>query len=336
MSEEILHGTDGWLFLRGGSNDLLSYYLESNRFGSHTINAWCDLLSQRDRWFKKQGIEYIHLFIPNKLSVYPEYAGIDLTHFESHPIQALMDSLAEQKADGDPPLSCIIDPTPFYLQKKKEYLLYWKTDTHWTFWGCYFAYMLICEKLGVQANTDLINRPYGESEITLDLGGKLAPPVKEKARFYRIIRDSKRIFANELVTYKEKNRMENEVGLHVGSHVIYHNRNAHNPQKVILFGDSFSEYRPHLLTGLLCETFREVHYIWSTSIDCDYVRSQRPDIVITEIVERFMPQVPSDNFSLQAYVQRKLKIVPRSFLQQQLDKIKHIAHYVWYQSYVKK
>jgi hypothetical protein len=193
-----------------------------------------------------------------------------------------------------------------FKKKKKEYLLYWKTDTHWTFWGCYFAYLLICEKIGVTPNQDLINRTYGEAELILDLGGKIVPKVKEKARFYHVIKDARRVFANEIVKYKEENGMENEITLHVGSQVIFQNFKALCPQKVVLFGDSFSEYRPVFLTGLLAETFKEVHYIWSTSIDFNYVWSIMPDIVITEIVERFMPQVPGDNFQLKTYVKNKL------------------------------
>jgi len=306
MSNTVLEGIDGWLYLSGGSNNLISYYQEKNKFSKEHINAWHKILKKRFLSLKNNGIDYIHLFVPNKLSVYPEFAGIPLGNFTKHPIQAFMDSFDEVNCQYYAHKNCIINPIPLYHEKKKKFLLYWKTDTHWTFWGCYFAYLLICEKIGILPNQDLMNRNYGESDLVLDLGGKIVPQVKERARFYQILKYAKRTYANEIVKYKEKNGMENEITLHVGSQVIFQNNEALCPQKIILFGDSFSEYRPVLLTGLLAETFKEVHYVWSTSIDFDYVWSIMPDIVITEIVERFMPQVPGDNFKLKAYAKDKL------------------------------
>ena len=305
--EDVLKGLNGWLFLNGGSNNLISFYQEKNKFDSKLVNKWHNLLGKRYNMLKSRGIAYFHLFVPNKLSVYPEYAGIPLMNFEGRPIQAFMNSFHERKHQDILYRKCIIDPITLFNEKKKEYLLYWKTDTHWTFWGCYFAYLLICEKIGISPNQDLMNRNYGEVELILDLGGKIDPQVKERARFYHVLKEAKRIYANEIVKYKEENGKENEITLHVGSQVIFQNQKSLSPQKVILFGDSFSEYRPVFLTGLLAETFYEVHYIWSTSIDFDYVWSIMPDIVITEIVERFMPQVPVDNFDLENYVENKMK-----------------------------
>lgn len=140
----------------------------------------------------------------------------------------------------------------------------------------------------------------------MDLGARLSPPVKERARFYNKLKYAERIYANSLVAYKEKNGLENHVGLHVGSNVVFRNTNTTNNQKVIVFGDSFSDYRPALLTGLLADTFRELHFVWSTALDFDYICRVDPDIVITVIVERFMPIPPQDNFNLNLYVNKKL------------------------------
>jgi alginate O-acetyltransferase complex protein AlgJ len=327
MIDDVLIGQDGWLFLKGGSNYLISFYQEASKFNTHMIQSWHDLLKHRYDSFKKRGITYAHLFVPNKLSVYPEFAGVELKNFNGHPICALMNWLADTNLTGARWTECIVNPLTFYQEKKKNYLLYWKTDTHWTYWGCYWAYVLICRKIGIPPNEDLMHKDFGETEMVMDLGGKLTPPVKEKVKFYQIVKNSKRVYANKIVRYKEKNNLENDVGLHIGSHVIYKNYMAPNKEKVILFGDSFSEYRPLLLTGLLAETFKEVHYVWSTSIDFDYVWANKPHIVITEIVERFMPQVPSDKFSIEQYVSDKLRTTPPCFTQKTLNKLRIIKNF---------
>jgi hypothetical protein len=46
-----------------------------------------------------------------------------------------------------------------------------------------------------------------------------------------------------------------------------------------------------------------VHFIWSTSLDWPYIERVRPDIVLTEVAERFMAQLPDDTFSVERYAQ---------------------------------
>jgi alginate O-acetyltransferase complex protein AlgJ len=136
-------------------------------------------------------------------------------------------------------------------------------------------------------------------DMVFDLGNKLNAQPVERARFRMVLKEAKRIAENELVRFTES---PNRVGAAklVGSYVCYRNdAPSANPQKVVIFGDSFSEYRPYLLTGMLAETFREVHFIWSTSIDFNFVERVRPDILITEIAERFVNTVPADDFTME-------------------------------------
>jgi hypothetical protein len=117
------------------------------------------------------------------------------------------------------------------------------------------------------------------------------------------LRKARRVAVNPIVAYKERHALTNDAGLHRGSNVVFVNDSAGvHPARIVLFGDSFSEYRPHLLMGMLAETFREIHFIWSLGIDWTYVRRFEPDFVITEATERFMHFVPADDFDLDAHV----------------------------------
>jgi len=49
---------------------------------------------------------------------------------------------------------------------------------------------------------------------------------------------------------------------------------------------------------MLAETASEVEFIWSSKLDWNYINRARPDVVLYEIVERFMTVVPKDNLSL--------------------------------------
>ncbi|MDB5448376.1 MAG: hypothetical protein JWQ97_3693, partial [Phenylobacterium sp.] len=77
--------------------------------------------------------------------------------------------------------------------------------------------------------------------------------------------------------------------------------------RLMLFGDSFSEYRTHLLTGLLAETFAETAFIWSSAIDWGLVQKFKPNVLLTELAERFMEQVPNDDLDLNAFASHRLE-----------------------------
>ncbi len=304
---DVMEGLDGWLFLSGGPNNPMDYYTGKKVFDDSLVAAWHALLKTRYTRLQRSGIQYLHLFVPNKLTLYPEFTTVDINCAAGTPIRAFMRSM--KKVADSPYSACILDPTPYLSKQKLKYDLFYKTDTHWNAYGCYCAYQLICSALGVKQNTSLLTRNFSEGPCLFDLGGKMNPPRKETIRNFHFIKDSVRVFANELVIYKEKNRLENEGGLHVGSNVVYRNDKAENEQKVVLFGDSFSEYRTSLLTGMLAETFSELHFVWSSAVDYDYIETHKPDIVITQLVERFMPIVPADQLNLNRYVKQKMSAV---------------------------
>lgn len=295
----ILKGEDGWLFLWTGSNDVYRLYTQEDGFTQADTNAWVDLLNRRNDRFAQMGARYVHLTVPDKLSIYPERVPVGLRHFSRHPAR----QVARRFRDGDVNL----DILPILRGRRGLSILrrtqqdlsdtyFFKTDSHWTFEGCRAAYDALCMSLGVRPK-DFSDRYVGSREMALDLGSKLDPPRTEKARFARILRDSQRVHANEMVVYNEREGLASGAPRFVGCYV--HNHNDHpnaNPKTLVLFGDSFSEFRPHLLTAMLSETFRDVHFVWSTSLDFNFIESLSPDYVVTEIAERFMIKVPADDF----------------------------------------
>ena len=315
-------GKDGWLFLLKGSNNSIDYYQDPDLFNSQLVDNWIKLLGRRVKYFTEKNIRYLHLFAPNKLTVYPERYDGELPFFAGSPLQKLHRIMVERGENEI--LDHVINPVSYFNKVKESHQLYWKTDTHWTFYGLFAAYQLLCSKLGVTSNADLLQRGTIKGNLVLDEGGKLNPPMSEEVVFFDLLKDAKRAYANELVKYKEENKLENTgMEFHVGSNVVFHNKTTSNHQKVIVFGDSFSEYRPNFLTGTLAETFREVHFVWSVNLDFKYIEKVKPDIVITEIVERFMPQVPTDTFDLEEYCRSKLgEKKPRDKFRQLLRSVK--------------
>lgn len=300
LSDVVHLGKEGWLFLLEGSNSVADLYKEPSSFTSQHAKQWVDLLNERQQSCNDLGCEYVHLPAPEKLTVLHRFYDGEIENLDGSPIRKL-----SGESSGKVP--CLINPLPYFETQSESHLLYWKTDTHWSFWGCFSAYQLLCSHLGCKSKSEIVNYPYEEGDVVFDLASKLPEPYPESARFYDVCQNSKRISVNSLVSFKEKNDLLNEISLHVGSSVVFENTSDDVIQKkVILFGDSFSEYRAHLLTGMLAETFREVHFIWNASLDYDYIKREEPDIVVSELAERFMTRVPVDNLNLEEFCAQRI------------------------------
>ncbi len=132
-----------------------------------------------------------------------------------------------------------------------------------------------------------------------DLGEKLPARPVETAMHGKIDYEARRVFASPLVeAYEAAGRA---IDLHVGAHVRFRNDSPDaDPRTVVLFGDSYAHFAPIMLTGLVAETFREVHFVWSSSIDWSYVAAVKPDLLLFEIAERFLVRLPDDSFDVAA------------------------------------
>ncbi len=70
---------------------------------------------------------------------------------------------------------------------------------------------------------------------------------------------------------------------------IYENTNTTLP-KAVVFRDSFST----LLLKFLSESFSRLVAVWQPNLDYSIIEKEKPDIVISQQVERFLMKIPDD------------------------------------------
>jgi alginate O-acetyltransferase complex protein AlgJ len=301
LSPWVYEGQDGWLFLIGGSNSIGALYdRHAPLLDEAKLRQWVKLIEDRAGRLERMGIEYVHVCIPEKLTLYDDkFHDPPIVDWRLSPAMRLRDML--QRSLYAHVWLDLIDP---FRAARDEIQLYYKTDTHWTPEGCFVAYKLLCEKLGIRAEPSLLARPRREVESVLDLGLKMEPPVYEQLRLYDFTRDSQKIYRNVIAQYLDT--VTANALVHVGSHIRYKNSNpsAAN-KKILIFGDSYASQRPDGLTAMLAETARDVEFIWSSNLDWAYIKRAKPDIVVYDLVERFMTIVATDRLSLRWTVARQ-------------------------------
>ena len=286
-------GRDGWLFLVGGTNRVLAQYRRGPGAWRHDW-AWRRLIERRALRCWRLGTRYLHVVVPEKLTVYDDRLdglAVDTRGAPARRVARWLRLSPARRALVDlvEPLRAARGGEPLYL----------RTDSHWTAAGAEVAARAICRHLGAPARDDLLGDRPGERapEVTIsgDLGSKLDPPACETLRPPVLPREAVRHAVNGLVAhYEARDRLP---WLHTGALVVFRNESARaDPRRIVLFGDSYAHFlwtlRTGMLTGLLAERFREVHFLWSPSIDWAYVRRVRPDVVIGEIAERFTAKLP--------------------------------------------
>eukprot|EP01037_Dinobryon_pediforme_P011975 gene11974-12064_t len=292
---EVHVGRDGWLFLQGGSNRVLRLFTDPAAYPDTLAASWRQLLQHRAQRLEAHNIAYRHVVAPDKLSVFPEFYRSILPLFDRTPLRRLVDP---DQPEGRLPF--LIDPTMALSSCNGALNTYFKTDSHWTIWGAYQVYRMVCGSLGVADPIDFASRQLGRFPVCFDLGLKLDPPVYEDHMFWPPAETITRSFANALVVLRDQaDAKGGPTPGHHGTHIILRNSSPHVARKcLVIFGDSFSDYRPSSLTYLFAEAFHEVHFVWSTDIDVDYARRVGADAVVSEIAERFMTRLPTDKLSV--------------------------------------
>ena len=306
-------GREGWLYWVGRAREVETFY--GNTASSRRIlQRWARLIDRRARRLDKLGITHLHTVVPDKLAVYPDLLGRPFPGAEDPPGARLARLLA-----GRNPAPMVDLLTPL-LESRHDEPVYLRTDTHWTYRGYLIAYRALCEALSAPVAEHVFAGTRVQERFTFDLGEKLKPAVDEDYIAYDFPRHAERVDANALVHVRESGQAVRPRGLFVGSRVVLRNPRAPDPRRLVLFGDSYIYSPGARLTAMMAETFSEVHAIWSANIDWAYVEAVRPDVLIFEIAERFLRQVPSDRIRIDAFAEARARRATRSTLRERLER----------------
>ncbi|MCK5830112.1 MAG: hypothetical protein KAH20_07380 [Methylococcales bacterium] len=117
--------------------------INKNLFSEQQLKSFAHSIMATKNWLKKRGIEYIYVIVPNKHSIYfdkmPEYIS-KLNTFSA------TDQLVSYLQKHTP--VNLVDLRPALLEAKKKNQVYFKTDSHWNFYGTNTAQFEIMKKIG--------------------------------------------------------------------------------------------------------------------------------------------------------------------------------------------
>ncbi len=282
-SDDVTIGKDGWMFLGSikpgytGYGDPMGDVTNINLYSDEELKEFAQSLTKIKNWLHKQNIEYVYIIAPNKHTIYfdklPDYIS------KKNKYSAVEQLTSYLKTHTD---ITIIDIKEALFKAKKAQQLYYKTDTHWNYYGANIAQFEIMKVIEQKfpGKISAILHPSNQFTISKRSGGDLAL----FANITNLSEDDPRpIFAD--------NCSKGDI-LTTKNDVKPFSTTCSNKQlNALIFRDSyFVALQPYF-----SRKFKKATFI-SERINIQslkkYITIEKPNIVIDEIIERTHPYLP--------------------------------------------
>jgi hypothetical protein len=285
-TKAITVGYEGHLFLAGGSNSLLEQYRidPGNLAVLENSVKWIDLISVRQKNLFRSNIRFLQMILPEKSSILPEYYPVSID-IPTPLFNSVMESIRSDYSLS----SAFLDTFRLLSDDIDRCHTYRRLDSHLTPYGSYIVFLGILNKIGVKFDSQIsFSR---QSPIRGDMGEHFSG-LKTWEILDTLPLD---IFSTQSAGLIQTENHVPEGGGHNGSRCVWINSTAPVPLRVVVFGNSFFEKGSGegCLSWWMARWFREYHFLWQPEIDYDYVERIKPDIVIAQTIERFLPILPT-------------------------------------------
>lgn len=286
-TDQVSIGKDGWMFYTRDNNLRLAdgtFPVTEEDLDAIVRTA----LAIRDK-LAGQGIDFVMILPPSKVSVYPEYLrGVG----DGQVRETLVDEVARRLSDAG---IKVIPLKQTLLDAKPDGQVFFKQDTHWTPYGVYRAYQKIIGDLTDMGlcETPPVDVDFTASEYTGEFSAMmgsvhLLKPEKmvvSSPRNPRAVKDSP---TSPLYTQMTQFMAT------ITPNPCYAFENDSAPGKrVLVYGDSM--FGGWNITDLLAENFPSLGFLWSYDMEDAMIELFQPDVVFYEMTERYLTSFPMRN-----------------------------------------
>ena len=291
-SSGVIVGRNGWFFWK--ENGTIENYEGSRRFSPQYLADWQALLEHRRDQLAQLGIKYIFVVAPDKQSIYSEELPVWLK--KVRPDTKLDQFFAYMRTHSTVD---VVDLRPALRTARQIAPTYYQTDIHWNYFGGFVASQEIIKHLSKQL-------PGLEplSSASFKLENKPIPCSHLAAWAEADVNENCAVFLSPK-PYLPPLELSAEPPEYITSFVDL-TRNSRASGSALVHCDSFGDG----LAPFLGYHFGKVSYYHCLPLSEKLIRQEKPDIVITEILEKTFDESNPNGFDDPA--DRILKRVLRS------------------------
>ncbi len=277
-NELVLKGKDGWYFYRGDKSE--ANYMNKSVFTDEQMQSILKYLTDIEAWCKEHGKSFIFFIAPDKNKIYGEFYPDIIKKARPDSESRTRKFIQYAKENG---FSVIYPLDKLLLEKESGNLLYYKNDTHWDDYGAYIGYKEV-EKV-LSAECGIVPLTVDKWENRFHETGDLNNLWPEGT-----VSDTESLYPYSIFDSKYQVSPENPANERDG----YFTSCAGKELKAIVFRDSFCT----ALKQYISNDFSEVQYHWRRNVQKSDLKNleENADVVIFEIVERYLPELARLNF----------------------------------------
>jgi SAM-dependent methyltransferase len=289
----VLEGKEGWAFLCDDANGNLDQMLGELRFTDGDLRDYVEILETRHRELARMGIAYFFAIAPAKEAIHPERLP------ETTPAVGAPDTARQLlEALQRSPVNAVDLHTPLRSLAVAGQDLYYRRDAHWTYDGALVAARALLETIhaadiDVRAPLDR-DLAWVQERFVGDLAdkptvrlinGRLEPVTPSMAA------DGEEAGRRPGLGSLGLRQLSVPARLAVSStraSSIVENHLKPEAPRMIVYRDSSARW----LLPFLASACSWSAWLWRATIDFDLIESERPDMVVQIVTERFLPRVP--------------------------------------------
>lgn len=287
-NDSVLAGNGDWLYLAQENPQLnvVTDYRAVNLLTQAQLATWVSVFTARRDWLAAHGIKYMVVVAPNKASIYPEHIPSRFNRARDfNKMDQMVGVLGGAGVD-------IVDLRPALREAKAKGPAYYRTDSHWTPYGAFFAYQEITRRLQ-RYFPDMRPDPLENFTVGRKPGllGGLSYMIAMGDLYQEDVVLMEPKFQRNAFEVSGKEAQLN----HFQPLSVYENPDKSLPRALVI-RDSFV----HEIIPFMAEHFSRMYFVWPFPTDAVQVRGfdteailrEKPDIVIDEFVERYFTQPP--------------------------------------------
>ncbi|KHK01283.1 alginate O-acetyltransferase AlgX-related protein [Desulfovibrio sp. TomC] len=271
----VIVGREGWLYYN--LEQALDDYLNVVPLSEHDMDEMVRVQTERRDWLQARGVAYCIVFAPNKERVYPDFLPAGLHPLA--PTSRLGQIVPRLRAAG----IAVLDLREPLTQARTIQRTYLQTDTHWNGFGGLVGASTLVAALGRQfpAMEALDIRDYellAKDRPGGDLAEMLLLPdiwqehdIVPRKRTPALARPASPGNYPDPADHPERERAAYETG------------RADWP-RAVFFHDSFAR----AMQPFAAERFSRSVFLWTHAFWPDIIEAERPDVVVLEVVERYV------------------------------------------------
>lgn len=272
-------GEDGWRFFNSpgvgaGCFDGYEFFQNKSQFTNEELKRIAEYLSEINDYCKKNNKRFYYVIHPVKSHVYGEFFNPDIIKIRPDSESRTMQLVNYLKQNSDVKVIYTLDTL---LDAKKQDIVYYKTDTHWTKLGAYYGYLELAKELKKEFDFEILEPvAYEDSEMEFSgdlllMGEKNAQTFKYKSPIFKYD-DTLEISKAPNDIYALANNINNQ------------SFNRNKKLKMVIYRDSFSSSWLQLF-GNSCQ---KLNLLWRYRIvPEDEKMLKDADIIVMSQVERF-------------------------------------------------